>query len=133
MSIKERAIKGPIGYFIGRPNSEDELTIAFLGENDDAVGGLAALLKDIGPENLRVAVEPSFDGTMRVVVEDKRDPTNFNDCRRPPVDLITRFLDELDEDQVFVLTVGDYDLNMAYDKVKFDLDQVEVLTPKFLN
>ena len=133
MSIEERMIKGSIGYFFGRPNSEEKLTIAFLGENDDAVCGLASLLKDIGAKNLRVAFEPLNDGNVQIVIEDKRDPSNFNDCRKPPIDLIARFLDEFDEDQKFIITVGDYKLNMAYDKINFIIDQVEVLTPKYLN
>lgn len=133
MSIEERVIKGSIGYFMGRPNSEEKLTIAFLGENEDAIGGLAAILKDIGPENLRVAFEPLGDGNVQIIIEDKRDPSNFNDRRKPPVELIARFLDEFDEDQSFIITVGDYELNMAYDKIKFIIDQVEVNTPKLLN
>lgn len=133
MSYGERQIKGSIGYFMGRPSSNDQLTIAFLGENEDMVCGLAAMLRDIGPENLRVAFEPQDDGSVQIVIEDKRDPSNFNDCRKPPVELIARFLDELDEDQSFVITVGDYELNMSYDKMMFTKDSIENNTTKFLN
>lgn len=117
-----------IGYFFGRLDRPSELTIAFLGENEDVVLGLASILSEIGPENLQVTSKLLPNGLAEITVFDKRDPENFSDSRRRPVEHVARFLYDLHEDKKFVITVGDYNLNMDYEILRLELDQVEWLT-----
>jgi len=53
------------------------------------------------------------------------DPDNFTDHRLRPVTHISRFLHDFEEDKKFVITVGDLELNMSYDKLRLEMDQVE--------
>ena len=121
-----------IGYFFGRLDCPSELTIAFLGENDDLVIGLASILSEIGPENLQVKINVLSDGLAEITVFDRRDPENFSDSRRRPVEHVARFLYDLQEDKKFVITVGDLNLNMDYEVLRLELDQVEWIT-EYLN
>lgn len=121
-----------IGYFFGRLNTPNELTIAFLGENEDLVFGLASILSEIGPENLKVKCCILPNGLAEITVFDKRDPENFSDTRKRPVEHIARFLNDLQEDKKFVITVGDLNLNMNYQVLRMELDDVEWVT-EYLN
>ncbi len=118
-------LRGSFGYFFGRLDSPDELTIAFLAETEDMVSGLAAILTDIGEENLKVVFKLLPTGIVEIIIEDKRDPDNFTDHRLRPVTHISRFLHDFEEDKKYVITVGDLELNMAYDKLRLEMDQVE--------
>lgn len=117
-----------IGYFFGRLVPPNELTIAFLGENEDMVIGLASILSDIGPENLQVTFEMLPNGMAEITVFDKRDPENFLDARKRPVEHVARFLHDLQDDKKFIITVGDLNMNIHYDILRMELDQVEWLT-----
>ncbi|PKM79749.1 MAG: hypothetical protein CVU89_16805 [Firmicutes bacterium HGW-Firmicutes-14] len=121
-----------IGYFFGRLDSPDELTIAFLGNNDDVVIGLASLLSDIGPQNLRVSFKLLPSGLAEITVYDERDPENFSDTRQRPAEHIMRFLHDLQNDKRFIITVGDLNLNLNYDILRLELDKVDYLT-EYLN
>lgn len=121
-----------IGYFFGRLNTPSELTIAFLGENEDLVFGLASILAEIGPENLKVKSCILPNGLAEITVFDKRDPENFSDTRKRPVEHIARFLNDLQEDKKFIITVGDLNLNMNYQVLRMELDDVEWVT-EYLN
>jgi hypothetical protein len=121
-----------IGYFFGRLNSPSELTIAFLGENEDLVFGLASILSEIGPENLKVRSCILPNGLAEITVFDKRDPENFSDSRKRPLEHIARFLNDLQEDKKFIITVGDFSLNMNYQVLRMELDDVEWVT-EYLN
>lgn len=121
-----------IGYFFGRLNSPSELTIAFLGENEDLVFGLASILSEIGPENLKVRSCILPNGLAEITVFDKRDPENFSDSRKRPIEHIARFLNDLQEDKKFIITVGDFSLNMNYQVLRMELDDVEWVT-EYLN
>lgn len=114
-----------IGYFFGRLASPDELTIAFLGENDDLLIGLAAILSEIGPNNLKVAFKVLPSGMVEITVRDKHDPENFCDSRLRPAEHVVRFLNDLQTDKKFVITVGDMDLNLNYDLLRMELDRVD--------
>jgi len=117
-----------IGYFFGRLVPPNELTIAFLGENKDLVIGLASILSDIGPENLQVIFKLLPNGMAEITVFDKRDPDNFCDTRKRPIDHIFRFLHDLQEDKKFIITVGDFDMNLDYETLRMELDQVAYIT-----
>ncbi|MDT3699148.1 MAG: hypothetical protein RO469_06930 [Thermincola sp.] len=117
-----------IGYFFGRLNSPSELTIAFLGENEDLVFGLASILDEIGPENLKVKCCTLPNGLAEITVFDKRDPDNFSDSRKRPLEHIARFINDLQEDKKFIITVGDLNLNMNYQVLRMELDDVELVT-----
>lgn len=121
-----------IGYFFGRLNTPSELTIAFLGENEDLVFGLASILAEIGPENLKVKSSILPNGLAEITVFDKRDPENFSDTRKRPVEHIARFLNDLQEDKKFIITVGDLRGNMNYQVLRMELDDVEWVT-EYLN
>jgi len=127
-----KAISGASGYFLGRLDYPDELTIAFLGENEDFVYGLAALLQDIGPDNLRVVFKETPSGNISIIIEDKRDPSNFNDSRERPLDHATRFLAEFNEEKKAIITVGDLNMNLAYDKLRLEIKDIEFI-PRYLN
>ncbi|MDA8234953.1 MAG: hypothetical protein M0Z31_09180 [Clostridia bacterium] len=130
--MEYKAISGASGYFLGRLDWPDELTIAFLGENEEFVYGLATLLEDIGPDNLRVVFKENPCGTISIIVQDKRDPSNFNDIRERPLDHATRFLAEFQEDRKAIITVGDLDMNLAYDRLRLEIHDIEFI-PRFLN
>lgn len=117
-----------IGYFFGRLVNPNELTIAFLGDNQDLVIGLASLLSDIGQENLQVNFKILSNGQAEITVFDKRDPDNFSDSRKRPLDHISRFLLDLQEDKKFVITVGDLNLNMDYDILRMELENINYVT-----
>lgn len=121
-----------IGYFFGRLDSPDELTIAFLGENDGLIFGLASLLSEIGSENLQVSFKLLLNGSAEIAVFDKRDPDNFLDTRNRPAEHVSRFLYDLQNDKKFVITVGDLNLKMDYQTLRLELDQVDWLT-EYLN
>ena len=121
-----------IGYFFGRLVPPNELTIAFLGENEDMVSGLASILSDIGSENLQVTFELLSNGLAQITVSDKRDPDNFSDSRKRPFEHVTRFMYDLEFDKKFVITVGDLNLNLNYEILRIELDQVNWVT-KHLN
>ncbi len=123
MELKK--IDGTMGYFFGRLDFPDELTIAFLGDNDDLVFGMASILEDIGEENLKVVFQMNSNGWVNIVVQDKRDPSNFMDTRLRAASEVTRFLAEFIETGKFVITVGDFNLNMAYDVLRLEMDEVE--------
>ncbi|HEX3031633.1 MAG TPA: hypothetical protein VHS59_05245 [Bacillota bacterium] len=90
---------GATGIFFGRLDEPDELTIAFLAEQEDMMSGLASLLAEIGQENLRVALEFQPSGAVGITIEDRRDPDNFCDRRFRSYPLITRFLMDFEEDK----------------------------------
>lgn len=113
-----------LGYFFGRLVSPNELTIAFLGESEDLRFGLAALLSEIGPENLQVIFRMRTDGMVEITTLDKRDPENFSDTRKRPVEHVVRFLNDLEEDKKFVITVGDMNLNLDYRTLRMEIDSV---------
>lgn len=117
-----------IGYFFGRLDSPSELTIAFLGENDELVFGLASLLSEIGSENLQVSCKLQPNGLVEITVFDKRDPDNFSDSRKRPIEHVARFIQDLQTDKKFVITVGDLNLNMDYQTLRMELDQVDWIT-----
>ncbi len=117
-----------IGYFFGRLSRPSELTIAFLGENEDLVIGLASILSEIGPENLQVIFKLLPSGIAEITVFDRRDPENFSDTRKRPVEHVARFLYDLQEDKKFVITVGDLNLNMDYEVLRLELANVEWVT-----
>ncbi len=121
-----------IGYFFGRLVPPNELTIAFVGENEDVVIGLASLLSEIGPENLQVRFKLLPNGLAEITVFDKRDPENFCDTRIRPIEHVVRFLHDLQEDKKFVITVGDLNLNMEYEMLRLELDKVDWVT-EYLN
>jgi hypothetical protein len=123
--MDDRRLRGSFGYFFGRLDTPDELTIAFLAETEDMVTGLAAMLADIGEENLKVIFKLLPTGVVEIIIEDKRDPDNFTDHRLRPVTHISRFLQDFEEDKKFIITVGDLELNMAYDKLRLEMDRVE--------
>lgn len=121
-----------IGYFFGRVMPPDELTIAFIGENEDLVIGLASILQDIGPGNLQVVFKMLATGFVEMTVLDRRDPENFSDTRSMPMEYAARFLYDLEEDHKFIITVGDRDLNFKYDVLRLELEQVDWI-PEYLN
>ena len=114
-----------LGYFFGRLDSPDELTIAFLGKNDDIMFGLASILSDIGPENLHVKCKMLPVGLVEITVFDRRDPNNFCDTRKRPMEHVSRFMLDLQEDKKFVITVGDLDFNLHYDILRLELEHVD--------
>ncbi|MFZ3171611.1 MAG: hypothetical protein WA118_06480 [Carboxydocellales bacterium] len=124
---------GAVGYFFGRLDSPDELTIAFLAEQEEFAYGLATLLTEIGTANIRVRFEIEASGSVRIIVEDKRDPGNFQDRRLRSVPMITRFLVDFEEDKKLILTVGDLDLNMDYEKLRLEIKEIEVSCSKYLH
>ncbi|MDA8213408.1 MAG: hypothetical protein M0021_16265 [Clostridia bacterium] len=124
---------GAVGYFFGRLDTPDELTIAFLAEREEVVHGFASLLSEIGPDNLRVCFEIQPSGAVGIIVEDKRDPGNFQDKRLRTVPMITRFLMDFEEDKKLILTVGDLDLNMDYDRLRLEIKEIEVICSKYLH
>lgn len=124
---------GAVGYFFGRLDSPDELTIAFLSEREEMAHGLATLLTEIGTDNLRVRFEIEPSGSVKIIVEDKRDPGNFQDKRLRPVPMITRFLMDFEEDKKLILTVGDLDMNMDYDMLRLEIKEIEVICSKYLH
>jgi hypothetical protein len=117
-----------IGYFFGRLVPPNELTIAFLGENEDIRIGLASLLSEIGTDNLRVTFQLLPSGQAEITVFDKRDPDNFSDSRNRPVEHVSRFLCDLQEDKKFVITIGDLNMNLDYNTLRLELDQVDWIT-----
>lgn len=125
-------MSGALGYFFGRLNSPDELTIAFLAEKEEVIHGFASLLSEIGVENIRVCFEFQPSGAVGITIEDKRDPGNFQDKRLRTIPMITQFLMDFAEDKKLILTVGDLQLNMAYDKLRLEIEDIEVKT-KFLH
>ncbi len=116
-----------IGYFFGRLIPPNELTIAFLGENEDLIG-LASILSEIGPENLRVSFSLLPNGLANITVCDMRDPENFSDTRKRPIEHVARFFQDFQTDQKFIITVGDLNLNIYYDMLRLELDQVDWIT-----
>lgn len=124
---------GAVGYFFGRLDFPDELTIAFLAEQEEMAYGLASLLTEIGTDNIRVRFEIEASGSVRIIVEDKRDPGNFQDRRLRSVPMITRFLMDFEEDKKLILTVGDLDLNMDYEKLRLEIKEIEVICSKYLH
>ncbi len=114
-----------IGYFFGRLVPPNELTIAFLGENEDLVIGLASILSDIGPENLQVSFAMLPEGLAEITVFDKRDPENFSDTRKRPIEHVARFLYDLQKDRKFIITVGDLNLNLHYHILRLELEHVD--------
>lgn len=123
MELKK--ICGSMGFFFGRLNFPSELTIAYLGDNDDLVTALARTLDDIGKENLTVSFRLNPDSMVSIVIEDKRDPTNFLDIRTRTIPEVARFMKEFTEIGKFVITVGDLNLNMAYNRVRFEMDFID--------
>ncbi len=117
---------GALGYFFGRLDVPDELTIAFLAEHEENIHGFASLLSEIGSHNLRICFEVQSSGAVDITIEDKRDPGNFQDKRIRPIPMLTRFLEDFEEDKKLILTVGDLDLNMAYDKLRLEISEIEV-------
>lgn len=124
----EQAKVGALGYFMGRLARPDELTIAFLSESEMGQDGFACLLRDIGPENLRVVIEETPIGTVIVTTEDKRDPTNFSDRRERPIYHATRFIYEFGQDGRVIVTVGDLNMNLQYAKLRLEITDVEYRT-----
>lgn len=124
----EQVKVGALGYFIGRLDGPDELTIAFLSESETGQDGFASLLRDIGPENLRVVFQETPAGTVIVTTEDKRDPTNFSDRRERPMYHATRFIYEFAQDGRVIVTVGDLNLNLQYTKLRLEITDVEYRT-----
>ena len=120
-----------LGYFFGRLDSPDELTIAFLGQNDDLVFGLASILSDIGPENLHVKCSMSPTGFVEITVFDCRDPENFSDTRKRPIEHVSRFMLDFQNDKKFVVTVGDLNLNLHYDILRLEIDHIDWV-PEYL-
>jgi len=119
---------GSIGFFFGRLSFPNELTIAFLGKDEDLVIGLASLLSEIGPENLKVNFKLLPNGLAEISVFDKRDPENFLDIRQRPIEHVSRFLSDLQKDKKFVVTVGDLDLNLDYSTLRLELDNADMIT-----
>ncbi|WP_418792290.1 hypothetical protein [Phosphitispora sp. TUW77] len=117
-----------LGYFFGRLDSPDELTIAFLGHNDDTVYGLARILSDIGPENLHVKCSLLPTGSVEITVFDCRDPDNFSDTRKRPIEHVSRFISDFESDRKFVITVGDLNFNLYYDILRLELDHIDWVT-----
>lgn len=117
-----------IGYFFGRLVPPNELTIAFLGENEDTRFGVAALLSEIGPENLQLIFNLLPDGMAEITLVDSRDPDNFSDTRKRPIEHVIRFMDDLYEDKKFVITVGDMDMNLDYRTLRLEMNQVYWVT-----
>lgn len=117
-----------IGYFFGRLVPPNELTIAFLGESEDTRFGVAAILADIGPEHLQVIFNLMPDGMAEITLVDARDPENFSDTRKRPIEHVIRFMDDLSEDKKFVVTVGDMNMNLDYRTLRLELEQVSWIT-----
>jgi len=117
-----------IGYFFGRLVPPNELTIAFLGESEDTRFGVAAILSDIGPEHLQVIFNLLPDGMAEITLVDARDPENFSDTRKRPIEHVIRFMDDLSEDKKFVVTVGDMEMNLDYRTLRLELEQVSWIT-----
>lgn len=124
---------GATGIFFGRLDEPDELTIAFLAEQEDMMYGIASLLAEIGQENLRVALEFQPSGAVGITIEDRRDPENFQDRRFRSFPMITRFLMDFEEEKKVILTVGDLDLNMDYKRLRLEIGEIDVITSQFVN
>lgn len=128
----EQVKVGALGYFIGRLDEPDELTVAFLSESETGQDGFAYLLRDIGSENLRLVFQETALGTVIVTIEDKRDPSNFCDRRERPIYHATRFIYEFEHDGRVIVTVGDMNMNLQYTKLRLEVTDVEYRT-LFLN